>query len=317
MRAPATRIGAIACLCLSMSLTGTYVALSKPLALVFPVFLLAWLRFGIGAVAMLGWLRRPATEAPLTPQVKTLLFLNAFLGSFVFTLLMIQGVSLTNATTAGVIMAFIPACVALMSWIFLGERIGRRTWLAVACAVTGIALYSYFKPPSGAAGLAFSPASGESKFGQVLGVAMLIGACFCEATYSVVGKRLTAALGPKRISALMNLWGFVLATPAGLFVAWHFDFSAVRWTDWALVLFYACAACMWSVWLWMSGLARIPASQAGVFTVMLPVSAALIGVALLGEAMSGPQAFAFCLALASIVLASLPESRLKRAAPGR
>jgi hypothetical protein len=29
-----------------MSLVGTYVALSKPLTTVFPVFLLAWLRFG-------------------------------------------------------------------------------------------------------------------------------------------------------------------------------------------------------------------------------------------------------------------------------
>jgi hypothetical protein len=41
---------AYACLALSMSLVGSYVALSKPLAAAFPVLLLAWLRFGIG-----GW----------------------------------------------------------------------------------------------------------------------------------------------------------------------------------------------------------------------------------------------------------------------
>jgi hypothetical protein len=40
------------CLALSMALVGSYVALSKPLAALFPVLLLAWLRFGIGAVAM-------------------------------------------------------------------------------------------------------------------------------------------------------------------------------------------------------------------------------------------------------------------------
>ncbi|HNI83856.1 MAG TPA: EamA/RhaT family transporter, partial [Ottowia sp.] len=38
---------AYACLGLSMALVGSYVALSKPLAAVFPVLLLAWLRFGI------------------------------------------------------------------------------------------------------------------------------------------------------------------------------------------------------------------------------------------------------------------------------
>ena len=42
-------------LAMSMSLVGCYVALSKPLVAVFPVFLLAWLRFGIGGIAMLRW----------------------------------------------------------------------------------------------------------------------------------------------------------------------------------------------------------------------------------------------------------------------
>ena len=46
-------------LALSMTLVGSYVALSKPLAAVFPVLLLAWLRFGIGALAMPHWLNKP------------------------------------------------------------------------------------------------------------------------------------------------------------------------------------------------------------------------------------------------------------------
>ena len=54
---------AYACLALSMSLVGSYVALSKPLVAAIPVFLLAWLRFGIGGLAMLHWLRKPASEA--------------------------------------------------------------------------------------------------------------------------------------------------------------------------------------------------------------------------------------------------------------
>ena len=39
---------ALLCLAASMLLVGSYVALTKPLALVFPVMLLAWLRFGSG-----------------------------------------------------------------------------------------------------------------------------------------------------------------------------------------------------------------------------------------------------------------------------
>mgnify|MGYP001429696187 CR=1 FL=1 len=42
----------------SMALVGSYVGLSRLLVAAFPVFLLAWLRFGIAAVAMLHWVRR-------------------------------------------------------------------------------------------------------------------------------------------------------------------------------------------------------------------------------------------------------------------
>jgi len=49
---------AYASLAASMALVGSYVALSKLLVVVFPIFLLAWLRFGIAAVAMLHWVRR-------------------------------------------------------------------------------------------------------------------------------------------------------------------------------------------------------------------------------------------------------------------
>ena len=66
------RIVAYACLALSMSLVGSYVALSKPLVAVFPVFLLAWLRFGIGGAAMLHWLKKPAGEAPMTRQLPSM-----------------------------------------------------------------------------------------------------------------------------------------------------------------------------------------------------------------------------------------------------
>jgi len=131
---------AYACLALSMSLVGSYVALSKPLAAVFPVLLLAWLRFGIGGVAMLHWLRKPADEPPLTGRMRGLLFLESFLGNFLFTLCMISGVKLTTAVSAGVIMAAIPAAVAVLSWLFLRERVAPRVWVGVACAVVGIAL---------------------------------------------------------------------------------------------------------------------------------------------------------------------------------
>lgn len=294
------RLFAYACLALSMSLVGSYVALSKPLVAAIPVFLLAWLRFGIGGLAMLSWLRKPADEPAISGRTRLFLFLESFLGNFLFSICMLYGVSLTSAVSAGVVMAAIPCVVAVFSWLFLRERIGLRTWLAVACAVFGIALLGTAKP---GAGVGAGEAASDMAW---LGNLLVFGAVLCEAAYAVIGKKLTRAIGPKRIAALINLWGFALMTPLGAYAALGFDFSAVAPATWPLLAFYSLAASVWSVWLWMTGLKRVPAAQSGVFTVMLPVSAALVGVLALGEPLSALQLAAFALALAGVLLATWP-----------
>jgi drug/metabolite transporter (DMT)-like permease len=284
------------CLASAMALVGGYVGLSKLLVVVFPVFLLAWMRFGIAAVAMATWTRRAPDEAPLSTRDRKLLFLESFFGNFLFSICMLYGMALTSALAAGVIMAAIPAVVALLSRVFLHERIAARTVAGIACAVGGIALVSFTK---------HDPTNAAS---SILGNFMLMAAVTCEAIYVVIGKKLTGKVSPKRISALINLWGLALVTPFGIWQALRFDFSAVPVASWWLLVFYAVAASMVTVWLWMTGLKHVPASGAGVFTVLLPITAAVVGVVFLGERVSSVQAAAFALALLGVVLATWPGS---------
>ena len=283
----------------SMALVGSYVGLSKLLLAVFPVLLLSWLRFGIAAVAMLHWVRRGPAEPPLSPTSRRLLFWESFLGNFLFSICMLYGVALTSALAAGVVMAAIPAAVAMLSWAFLGERVRPRVWGAIACAALGIALLALARDNA--------PQPVGSSRWELAGYALLLAAVLCEASYVVIGKRLTGSVSPRRISALINLWGLALVTPFGLWQARHFDFAAVPPGMWALLVFYALAASMATVWLWMRGLRQVPSSQAGVFTVMLPVSAALVGVFVLGERLGAAHLLAFGLALAGLLLATWPE----------
>lgn len=291
-------LAAYACLAASMALVGSYVGLSKGLVAVFPVFLLAWLRFGVAALAMPHWLRRADGEAPLSAQDHRLLFWNSFLGNFLFSVCMLYGVALSSAVAAGVVMAAIPAAVALLSRAFLGERLAPRVAAGIGCAVAGIALSALFRPASADGGAA-----------QPLGYALLVGAVLCEASYVVIGKRLAGRVSPRRVSAFINLWGLVLVMPFGVWQALGFDFAAVAAPTWALLGFYALAASVWAVWLWMKGLQRVPAPQAGVFTVMLPVTAAAVGVGVLGEPFVPAQAAALSLALVGLLLATWPQRR--------
>ena len=294
---------AYACLALSMTLVGVYVALCKPLVAAIPVFLLAWLRFGIAAVAMASWMKKPADEAPIDRRTRVFLFLESFLGNFLFSICMLYGISMTSTVSAGVILSAIPATSALMGWYFLKEKMSARLWLSVVLAATGLALLTLAKAPLQTS----DAASALAPVNMLLGNLLVFGAVLCESAFVVIGKRLSATISPKRIAAIINLNGFALSTPMGLYIAWQFDFGAVSLTAWGLLVFYALAASVWMVWLWMTGLKTIPASQAGVFAVMLPLTTTLIGIAGFGESFSALQALAFGLALLSLVLATLPS----------
>ena len=277
----------------SMAIVGAYVGFSKALVIVFPVFVLAWLRFGIGAIAMAPWLRRPADEPALDARTRRLLFLESFFGNFLFSVCMLYGIARSSALAAGVIMAAIPAAVALLSLALLGERIGARVAVGIACAVAGIVLVAFARDEGG-----------ELVGGSLVGTLLLLGAVACEALYVVIGKKLSASLGPKRISALINLWGLALVTPFALWQLRDFSPAVIDGSSWLLLAVYSIAASVVTVWLWMTGMKHVPASSAGVFTVFLPISTALVGVSFFGESFSGVQVAAFALALAGVVLAT-------------
>ena len=285
------------CLAASMALVGSYVTLSQQLVAVMGVTVLAWWRFALGALAMPHWLRKPADEPRLTLAVHGGLFLASLLGNVLFSLCMLTGVQRTSAVSAGVILSFTPMAVALLSWWWLGERVAGRTWVGIALAVSGMALL-------GAESRGGSPQHEIGGFtDNTIGNALILAAVLCEASYAVIGKRLTRTLGPRRITALLNLWGWGLMTPLAWTALPSFNPATLRFAEGAALLFYALAASVGTVWLWMTGLQRVPASQAGVFTAMLPLSACTVAW-LLGHTPSRLQWLALGLTLAGIAVSN-------------
>jgi drug/metabolite transporter (DMT)-like permease len=282
------------CLLGGMAVVGSYVALSKPLVAVIPVFVLAFLRFSLAGVMMLPWLAREPEAPKLDAAAKRWLFLQSLLGNFLFSICMLYGVLFSNALTAGIVMAGIPAAVAVLSWAFLKERIAPRMAVAIGLSVLAV--------------LMLQAAKDAAPVGEhyALGVALLIAAVLCEASYVVLAKKLSGYLSPKRGSALLNAWGWALILPFALWQLWHtgFELRSISPANWLLLGYYAVAASVLSTWLWFTGLRHVPASQAGVYTVALPVTAALLGVVVFKEAFTAWHAIALALAIASVVCAS-------------
>ncbi len=282
-----------------MLLVGSNVGIGKSIVAFIPVPLFALLRFVI-ALAVLGPLLRRSRMQHVKRWEWVNLFLQALFGTFGFTLLMLGGVQHTSAVAAGVITSTIPAVVALFSWLFLRERPGARTLASIALAITGIAVVN----------LAHLGESADAGASSLLGNLMVLGAVCCESLYVILSRRLTQTLAPLDICAYTHLFGFLLMLPIGLTGALSFDFASVPAGIWWLALWYGLSASVFSFCLWMMGIRHVPGSIAGVFTAVLPVAAAIYGIAFLGERPTPAHGIALACVVAGIALASLKTKRL-------
>jgi drug/metabolite transporter (DMT)-like permease len=281
----------------AMLLVGSNVGIGKSIVAFIPVTLFALLRFVI-ALAVLGPLLRPAKMRAVKRGEWINLFLQALFGTFGFTLLMLGGVHRTSAVAAGVITSTIPAVVALFSWLFLRERPDGRAFASIALAIAGIAVIN----------LAHAGDGGGQQ--SLAGNLMVLGAVCCESLYVILSRRLTQTLAPIDICAYTHLFGFLLMLPVGLPQALSFDYASVPASVWWLALWYGLAASIFSFWLWMKGIRHVPGSVAGVFTAVLPVAAAVYGIAFLGERPSPAHGVALACVIAGIALASLKTKRV-------
>lgn len=280
-----------------MLLVGSNVGIGKSIVSFVPVPLFALLRFVV-ALAVLWPLLRVAKMRRVKRGEWINLFLQALFGTFGFTLLMLGGVHRTSAVAAGVITSTIPAIVALFSWLFLRERPDSRAFVSIALAIAGIAVVN------------LAHTGNDSAPQSLAGNLMVLGAVCCESLYVILSRRLTQTLEAIDICAYTHLFGFLLMLPVGLPDALSFDYSSVPPGIWGLSLWYALSASVFSFWLWMKGIRHVAGSVAGVFTAVLPVAAAIYGIAFLGERPTPAHGIALACVISGIALASVKTKRV-------
>lgn len=278
-----------------MLFVGSNVGIGKSIVVVVPILLFALLRFVI-AVLVLSPLYRREKMRRVSRDEWVNLFLQAFFGTFLFTLLMLGGVHRTTAVAAGVITSTIPAVVALLAWVFLKERPGPRAISAIVLAMIGVIVVTVARDTA---------SEGQPGAGSLAGNLMVLGAVFCESTYVILSRRLTQTLSPIDICAYTHAFGLLLMLPFGIASLMSFDVSSVPPFTWALVVWYALSASIFSFWLWMKGIRHVPGQLAGVFTAMLPVAAATYGIVVLGERPTIAHGVALACVIGGITIASL------------
>ena len=290
---PIPRLAAALSLAAAMTLTGANVAFGKAIVAVVPVYLFVFFRFVVASLALLAIVRAeggPRLSAMTWGEWRDLVAMS-LLGMVGFTVLMFEGLKRTAAADAGIITATLPAVVALLGVLLLGERLSRLQAGAVLLAVAGLVLLQ---------------GAGTAEAGSTLvGNVLVGGAVLCEAAFVLLGKRLAPPYRPLRLALGANLAGLVLSLPLAIGEMRAFDVAAVSPAMWLLALWYALAASVICLWLWYRALPHVETWLAGLATAAVPLAALAASALFLGETIGGWKLAGAGLVIAGIALAAL------------
>jgi drug/metabolite transporter (DMT)-like permease len=279
----------------AMMLVGSSVVSARFIVESFPIMLALGIRQAVATVILLpviwlvagGWPRAARRDHGIV-------ILQTLTGVVLFNILLLIGVDLTTAATAGIITSTVPAAIAVISR-FLGERISRPTMLGIALAIGGVLVVNV----SGAAG-----DSGGEAPNPVLGGILVFGAVVCEALFTILGRNLSGRMTPTANCFLVCFYGMLMFAPFAIWSAPGFDFGGVPASGWVALAWSTGPVMIGAFFLWFSGLRVIPASSAAVFTSLIPISAVACSAVFLGERLGWAHAVGTACVIAAIVLVS-------------
>ena len=261
---------------LAMVLVGSTVVASKLIGQEVEPFLATALRHGAALpvfLLLLWWRgeRLPGWGAARPNRHDTVLLLvQAAAGSVGYTVLLIQGVSLSSAADAGIVAGTLPAMSALLSALLLGERPGTRMVLSIVLASAGVMVVTA------------SPGDTTASPHRLLGIVLVLAAVACEAVFILANKRLVQPIAALPLSTLMCAGGLLMSAgpAAALYAAQP---STLSGSALGGIVYYAWGPTVIGFVLWYAGSARTSGTRASLATVWLPVSALLLSALVLGE----------------------------------
>lgn len=277
-------------LALAMALVGANVVVARILAGALPIPVILFVRCTLAflTLAPFAGLFRPGFW-PRRAVARNLALQAAF-GTLLYNIALLAGLRRTGALEGGLVLASLPAVVAVGAFLLLRERLSPRRWGAVALAAAAMAALT----------LGRGGESGGTMLGDLL---VFLGVCG-EAAYVLLSKRVAGLVEVVRAAFWMQVFSAALLAPLALPLLDGPALAGAGWGIAGLLVFHSLTASVLCLLLWYRGMQRVPASLAGIFTGLLPATAAVLAILVLGEAPTPAHAAGFALMLLSILLAA-------------
>ena len=183
----------------------------------------------------------------------------------------IAGIEMTTATNSAWIITVSPLALAVLSFLFLRERIGRAGVLGIAVATLGILL---LVSRGNLASLGWLRSTGDW---------LVLASAHTWAVYTVVTRNLARRRDP--LAVTFGILAVAAACAAVLFAGFG-DLARVRALSprgVAALLYLAIPGLALGQWFWQTGVARLGASPAGLYLYLEPLATLALAVPLLGE----------------------------------
>jgi len=261
------------CLAAAMAIVGSSVVVGKLIVESFPVLLGSGLTSAVAATVLVPLLLVRERGVPaVAPRDLGILAFQAFTGSFLWRILLFYGLIFTTAAESGIITSTTPAAVGALSFLLLRERLSWNTIAGIGLAVLGVLAINWV-----------GAADAQRGSNPLLGTLLIFGSVLGEASFTICGKAVSGRVGPLTISAAVTVFSLLMFLPFSIYQAVGFDFSSVSFRGWASLVYFGVILNVVAFLLWFQGVSRVPASTAGVFTGVLPVSAVALSYVVLGE----------------------------------
>ncbi len=222
------------------------------------------------------------------------LIILGLLGNTTYQLCFIFGIARTTADNAALILATVPAWVALIGTLAGTEKITPGGWLGVLLSLTGIALIV----------LGGSHHTQLQLGGTTLvGDALILGATLCWSLYTLASRRLLRDYSPVAVTSFTTTVGIIpliiLSIPPLLQLEWR----SVSLTAWGALVFSGVFSIALAYFFWNFGVSRLGSTRTSLYSNLTPPLALLTAWLLLGETLTLLQLGGGLLALAGVALA--------------
>ena len=277
---------------LAMLLIGSLFVVSKVIVQSVPVFVASFLRQFLAFLALAAWLYvQKSTMPKIQRRDWGVLLIQGVVGIFLFSVFALYGLKYTNAIDANIITSTTPLSMMLIAVLLLGERLTMRRVSALLLALLGTLAINVL-------GTHDSCSRQEVWFGNGL----VVLAVLAEGVFFGFGKLLKSPISSTWLSLILTAIGSVLFAPFAAYSAVSTDWSQVPWTTWLLVLYTGVALTAFGVVLMNRGLQQVPASNASIFTALMPVSGVVLSVIFLREQFHWYHALGMVLVLVAMAL---------------